>query len=140
MIVKIYTDGLPVDAEKIRTEVFIDEQGFQNEYDEIDSIAAHVVLYDSQDVPVATCRVFFDSNLKSYVIGRLAVLKKHRGENLGTNVVKAAEEYIRKNGGHSVILHAQCRVSNFYQKLGYVSYGEVEDDEGCPHIHMRKQL
>ncbi len=35
-------------------------------------------------------------------------------------------------------LHAQCRVKNFYEKSGYQAYGEIDEDEGCPHIWMRK--
>lgn len=140
MNVKIYTAGLPFEAKKIRKEVFIEEQGFQNEFDETDTIAAHIVLYNQDEVPVATCRVFWDSMMETYTIGRLAVLKEYRGKNIGTDVIKAAEEYICEKGGHSVTLHAQCRVSDFYQKLGFVAYGEVGDDEGCPHIWMKKQL
>ncbi|MCH5251483.1 MAG: GNAT family N-acetyltransferase [Lachnospiraceae bacterium] len=140
MNTKVYTDGLPLDAEKIRKEVFVEEQGFQNEFDETDTTATHIVLYNEDDVPIATCRVFRDDKREAYTIGRLAVVKKYREKNLGTDVVESAEKYIRKQGGHSAILHAQCRVSNFYQKLGYAPYGDVEDDEGCPHIWMRKQL
>ena len=33
-----------------------------------------------------------------------------------------------------------CRVKKFYIKSGYVEFGAVEDDEGCPHIWMKKQL
>lgn len=37
-------------------------------------------------------------------------------------------------------LHAQCRVKSFYEKLGYTEFGEIDDDEGCPHIWMNKQI
>lgn len=140
MNARIYTDGVPSDAKKIREEVFVEEQGFQNEFDETDSIAAHIVLYNSEEAPVATCRVFWDDKLDTYVIGRLAVVKKYRGKNIGTDIIQAAEEYICREGGHSIVLHAQCRVSGFYQKLGFTPYGNVDDEEDCPHIWMKKQL
>ena len=57
MEVKIF-DYLPEDAYKIREDVFIKEQGFVNELDEIDNIATHIVLYIDNE-PVGTCRVFF---------------------------------------------------------------------------------
>ena len=38
--------SLTGDEIKIRTEVFMHEQGFKNEYDEIDKIAYHTVLYN----------------------------------------------------------------------------------------------
>lgn len=140
MNAKIYTKGLPSDAEKIRKEVFVNEQGFQNEFDSIDNIAVHIVLYNSKEVPIATCRVFWNSKLKAYMIGRLAVLKEYRGKHLGSDILKVAEEYICDKGGHSVVLHAQCRVSSFYQKLGFVPYGKVDNDEGCLHIWMKKEI
>ena len=38
--------------------VFIKEQGFKDEFDEIDDFAKHVLLFDG-DIPVGTCRFFF---------------------------------------------------------------------------------
>lgn len=51
---------IPQQAVEIRQKVFVDEQGFQNEFDDIDLIAVHFVLFDDLDVPIATCRVFKD--------------------------------------------------------------------------------
>ena len=49
--------GLCEDAARIRKEVFVEEQGFQKEFDEIDPIALHVVLYRDGE-PAATGRLF----------------------------------------------------------------------------------
>ena len=43
MTIKCY-DKLPDEAVKIRTLVFVEEQGFKNEFDSIDEIAAHIVM------------------------------------------------------------------------------------------------
>lgn len=139
MNIKIY-DELSEAAKTIREEVFMREQGFQNEFDTIDDIAKHIVFFAEGDRPIATCRVFQDEELDFYVLGRLAVIKEFRGQNVGAQMIEEAEKCVRKMGGSELALHAQCRVSKFYQKLGYAEYGEVEDDEGCPHIWMRKQL
>ena len=42
--------------------------------------------------------------------------------------------------GEQIKLHAQCRITDFYNKSGYTAFGEVEDIESCPHIWMRKNL
>lgn len=42
MNTKIFTT-LPQDAKDIRIEVFMNEQGFENEFDEIDTISHHIV-------------------------------------------------------------------------------------------------
>lgn len=59
MIVKEY-DYLPEDAIKIRNEVFVKEQGFNNEFDDIDNIAKHLLVYENEQ-PVSTCRIQFNN-------------------------------------------------------------------------------
>lgn len=131
---------LPDCAKEIRKAVFTDEQGFQNEFDEIDQRAVHIVLFDEEQIPAATCRVFWDDAMESYVLGRLAVVKTHRGKNIGSVVVKEAEKYVQKKQGESLILHAQCRAADFYRKLGFVEFGDIDNDEGCPHTWMKKVI
>ncbi len=138
MEVKVF-DCLPEEAYKIREEVFIFEQGFVNELDDIDKIATHIVLYIDKE-PVGTCRVFFDKELEEYLIGRVAVLKKHRGKSLGAKIIAEAEKQIVKKGGKSAVLSAQDRAKDFYKKQGYTVFGELHYDEGCPHVWMKKDL
>ena len=62
------------------------------------------------------------------------------GMNLGSDMIQKAEEIVREKGGKSISLHAQCRVRAFYEKLGFCGYGVEDEDEGCPHCWMKKQL
>lgn len=140
MNIKVYTDGLPEEAKEIREKVFVEEQGFQEEFDSVDTEAAHIVVYLDKEQPAATCRVFWDGEMQSYVIGRLAVRREYRGMNLGAVAVEEAERYICEKGGCQIVLHAQCRVRAFYEKLGFAIYGEPDEEEGCPHIWMKKRL
>lgn len=130
---------LPEAAKEIRRRVFMEEQGFQNEFDETDNISTHLVLFDG-DLPVGTCRVYFDKEMNAYILGRLAVIKEYRKRQLGSVLVSEAEKYARAQGGRELALHAQCRASGFYKKCGFEEFGEVGDDEGCPHIWMKKRL
>ena len=133
-------EHFPSEAKGIREAVFIDEQGFQSDFDEIDDVALHIVLFDEYDVPVATCRVFWNAGMNAYTLGRLAVIKKCRGKNIGSATVKEAERYVQKMGGKDIVLHAQCSVTDFYRKLGFVEFGDIEDEQGCPHIWMKKMF
>lgn len=45
---------LPEDAAYIRKRVFVEEQGFSDEFDDTDTIAAHIVLYNEENKPIAT--------------------------------------------------------------------------------------
>lgn len=53
MNTKIFTT-LPQDAKNIRIEVFMKEQGFENEFDEIDNLCHHIVAFD-EGKPIGTC-------------------------------------------------------------------------------------
>lgn len=139
MKISVY-EGFTNYAKEIRESVFINEQGFQNEFDEIDSVASHIVLFSDQGKPIATCRVFWNTEMNEYTLGRLAVIKEYRGKNIGSIIVGEAEKYVKKKGGTGIILHAQCRVTDFYKKLGFTEFGNIEDEEGCPHIWMKKSI
>lgn len=127
----------PQEAIRIRINVFVEEQGFYDEFDDIDNIAKHIVIYD--DKPIGTCRVFtYDG--KIYFLGRLAVIKEYRNRGIGTELIKAVENYVRQENGKMLKLHAQCRVKSFYEKMGYTEHGDVEDEEGVPHVWMYKDI
>ena len=77
MKILVYHD-FPACAKEIREKVFIEEQGFQSEFDEIDGRAAHLVAFDEAGTPVGTCRVFWNAAVGSHTLGRLAVLKAYQ--------------------------------------------------------------
>ncbi len=124
----------------IRQKVFVDEQGFRDEFDDIDDTAIHPVLFNDDDMPVGTCRVFKDEKSGVYTLGRVAVIKEYRGNNYGKMLVEAAEKLVREAGGKELQLHAQCRITEFYDKIGYTSFGDVEYEQDCPHIRMKKEF
>ena len=131
--------ALPPEAKEIREEVFMTEQGFVNEFDDIDSIATHLVLF-WEGQPAGVCRFFPIKEPGVWDFGRLAVRKAYRDKHLGSLLVQEAERQIRDQGGAKLALMAQIRVQKFYEKNGYTPFGEPCDDEGCPHIWMEKLL
>ena len=131
--------ALPPEAKEIREEVFMKEQGFVNEFDDIDSIATHLVLF-WEGQPAGVCRFFPIKEPGVWDFGRLAVRKAYRDKHLGSLLVQEAERQIRDQGVAKLALMAQIRVQKFYEKNGYTPFGEPCDDEGCPHIWMEKLL
>ena len=128
MITKSY-DTLPQCAKDIRINVFIKEQGFQEEFDKLDGISDHLVTFDG-DKPCATVRFYEQDGI--YYIGRLAVLKEYRSKHLGAKIVN--------EGGKEIRLQSQVQAMPFYQKQGYVPFGERDFDEDCPHQWMKKKI
>lgn len=125
------------DIINIRTSVFIEEQGFQKEFDDMDEYSSHIVLYENKK-PIATCRYFTENDI--YHIGRVAILKEYRGKHLGNTIMQIAEKEIKKEGGKKIEVSAQLRVSKFYHKLGFIPVGDTYLDEYCQHIKMIKKL
>lgn len=138
MIIRKY-DVLPKEAIEIREAVFVEEQGFQEEFDSIDHRATHLVMFD-ESLPVAVCRYFWNHEKNSYALGRLAVLKDYRGMDLGSRMLEEAEKEIRSQGGTAIYLSSQVRALAFYEKHGFAKVGEIYYEEYCPHVGMQKTL
>lgn len=133
-------DTLSQEAIDIRTAVFIEEQGFQQEFDEIDNNAYHLIIYEN-NIPIANGRLYKDNTEENaYIIGRLAVIKTHRNKHLGAKLMMLLESQAKKLHANKISLSAQCQAQKFYEKLGYIPQGEIYLDEHCPHIHMEKKL
>lgn len=125
-------------AKIIREKVFVEEQGFENEFDDLDERSLHLELYED-DKPIGCARMYsFDK--KTYILGRIAVLKEYRGKDHGSNLVKILEKKAKELGAVDLELSAQQRACHFYEKLGYQQVGEVYYDEYCPHVKMIKIL
>lgn len=127
------------DAIQIRNEVFVHEQGFQNEFDCIDDISLHCVLYED-NTAVGVCRIYYDTAKEAHILGRLAINKSHRHLGYGSIIIQEVENVVKKRGSTSIHLHAQCVAIPFYQRLGFIPYGEIDYDEDCPHQWMSKKL
>lgn len=132
------------DARCVRERVFMEEQGFANEFDEIDDDPAtvHVTLYADGEL-VGCARTFPDPDHPEpgrWVFGRLAVLPEYRHGGFGVALLTESERLAREAGATELHLHAQCRVTPFYERAGYEQYGPEELDEHVPHIWMRKAL
>ncbi len=140
-----FEQGRFQDARFVRERVFMDEQGFKDEFDGLDGDPAtiHVTLY--RDGKLAGCaRTFPDPDHPDeagrWVFGRLAVLREMRKEGLGAALLEESERLARASGATEMHLHAQCSVTSFYERAGYVPYGPIELDEHVEHIWMKKPL
>ncbi|MBR2930509.1 MAG: GNAT family N-acetyltransferase [Clostridia bacterium] len=138
MTIKIY-NILPKEAMDIRVKVFVLEQGFTDEEDEIDRAAHHILAYDGEQA-IGVCRLFKDDGGKGYILGRLAVLKEYRGTGVGKALISASEGLARSLGGDRLRLHSQCHAEGFYIALGYSRASEVEYEQGKPHIWLQRRL
>ncbi|MBW4706946.1 GNAT family N-acetyltransferase [Roseobacter sp. YSTF-M11] len=124
----------------LRRIVFIEEQGVAEaeEVDALDAEALHLLAQDDE-TPVGTARLVFKGD--TVKIGRVCVLKSHRGTGLGASLIRAALDVARSVPGVSrAQLGAQLHALPFYRKLGFAAYGPTYDDAGIAHRDMEQPL
>ena len=140
MVKPVFQFGLMEDAKKIREEVFMQEQGFQDEFDDKEKERWNLVLY-LDGVPISTGRLE-EEDPETYWIQRIAVRKPYRGMKVGTYTVKFLCNKAISLGARKAILNAQLDKVPFYRSLGFREdpNGEVFLEEGLPHIKMTKVL
>ena len=126
-------------AKDIRVSVFVNEQGFVDEFDDIDETAWHIEVWNN-DQPIAVGRMYQTDRLGIFTIGRIAVIKEWRQKNIGKTVMNALQNHAKHLGANAIELSAQWSAVGFYEKLGYIQVGDVYMDQFCPHIKMIKHF
>lgn len=126
------------DAALIRRTVFLQEQGFSEDFDATDAVAWHAVIYEDQ-TPLATGRLFSESQ-QVYHIGRVAVQQSARKQGIGAALMLALEQKAASLGANTIVLGSQTQAAGFYRSIGYIAYGTPFYEEHFEHISMQKQL
>lgn len=133
---KFYNE-LVDDAKMIREKVFVQEQGFENEFDDQDNHCLHLVMYKNEQ-PIACARMYKED--ENMIFGRIAVLPLYRHLHIGSEILRVLEDKASELEFHNIVLSAQVRAKEFYLKNGYVEQGNEYLDEYCPHIRMAKRI
>ncbi|MEP9851578.1 GNAT family N-acetyltransferase [Staphylococcus aureus] len=134
----VTTANMMEDAYSIRKQVFVNEQGvpLENEIDQYESIATHIIGYDKNNYPFATGR--FRPYNNGVKIERVAIISSHRKYGYGKLLMQFLEEIAKIQGHHTLVLNAQCHAQAFYESLGYKAFGDVFIEENIDHIAMSK--
>ncbi len=127
---------------QLRNEVFVVEQEcIYQDCDNKDMEATHLFCI-KEDKVIATLRILNKGvSYEEISIGRVAVNKEYRRQDLGRKSMEMAIEYIKDKYGDSPIrISAQVYIKEFYKSLGFreVSDSYLEDD--IPHIEMLYEM
>ncbi|OUS12650.1 hypothetical protein A9Q89_05420 [Gammaproteobacteria bacterium 53_120_T64] len=120
----------------IRRRVFIDEQGVPEaeEFSPQDQTASHWLAYGADGSPMGCARLLADK------VGRMAVLKTHRQQGVGSALLRHVIGFAAKTGLEKIQLDAQVHALPFYEAMNFTRDGSVFDDVGIPHQHMTLSL
>lgn len=121
----------------IRLEVFVREQQVPEslEWDEFDADSIHVLARDAAGEPIGCARLTPQGK-----IGRVAVRQPWRGLGIGAVLLRELVSRARAQGRSEVTLYAQQAAVRFYEREGFVAFGETFEEAGIPHQAMRLDL
>ena len=124
---------------QLRQEVFVVEQ--QCPYldaDGQDKDAYHLMGFINNQLSLYT-RLFYLEHKREGIIGRVIVKETHRGLGLGYKLMEESEKWcLEVHSPTQITLGAQAHLQSFYNQLGYIVYGNEYDEDGIPHLPMRK--
>ena len=127
----------------LRAEVFVLEQNCAYvDPDAKDRVSHHLWAEDSQGQVAAVARVVPPgTSYPEPSIGRVATSSSVRGTGLGRELMKRALlEAERLYPGKELVISAQCYLEGFYADFAFVPEGEAYEEDGIPHIQMRKPV
>jgi predicted GNAT family N-acyltransferase len=128
-------------AYALRRAVFEQEQQLPRvlDRDAADFSADHVVAFETGDGCVGTCRMV-RTDSRTCQIGRAAVAPRARRSGVGAAMMDALERLARLRGITELVVASQLGSEPFFSARGYARDGEVFQDQGVPHVPMRKNL
>ncbi len=126
----------------IREEVFVVEQevASDEEFDEFEDESQHFVALDDNDDPIGSAR--WRRTEKGIKLERFTVKKKLRGKGLGTAIVQAVLDDLKKKAetGTFLYMHSQLDAVPLYAKFDFQKKGDQFDECGIMHYLMWKKL
>jgi len=130
-----------------RSAVFVVEQNcVYGDIDGLDTDAWHLLAYgkgETRPKLAGYLRVLLpgypDENEKDVRIGRVLTTVGFRGMKLGNAMLqRALEEILKQWPDQPISLHAQAHLQRFYGAFGFVASSGVHDEDGIPHVWMRR--
>ena len=71
---------------------------------------------------------------------RVVVTENLRSLNIGSEMMNFCENFASNKNFTVMYCHARDSAVNFYMKNGYTGIGDYFDEDGIPHLKMRKKL
>ncbi len=121
----------------IRREVFVVEHRLPEalERDELDAVSVHLLARDGQGEVIGCARLTPQGK-----VGRVAVRQPWRNQGVGAALLRELVARARTQGQTQVTLDAQVAAIAFYEREGFVAYGDRFEDAGLIHQAMRLEL
>ena len=129
------------DALQLRCRVFILEQGPYLDPDGLDRQAWHLLGRAQADGALVAYLRILDPGTRfdEPSIGRVITAREVRGRGLGWRLMREGiAQAERRWPGRGIRISAQAHLARFYGASGFAVDGEPYDEDGIPHLEMRR--
>jgi len=126
--------ALAESSHAIRNKVFLEELGIDKDLEyEHEEESVHFLLL-LVDKPVATAR--YRETEKGIKLERFAVLPQFRNRGFGEAILKEVLKDVVPRG-KMIYLNAQVKAVRFYERNGFIKFGEQFTEAGIDHYFMK---
>jgi ElaA protein len=126
----------------LRSDIFVVEQHCAYlDPDGKDIFALHLLGME-KDSLVAYLRLFPPTDIENYIVfGRVVTARSTRNKGYGKKLMHELLTYCDTNfSGISIQCSAQHYLKKFYEGFKFKVYGNVYEEDGIPHIAMRRNF
>ena len=124
----------------LRQRVFVIEQRcIYLDADGVDTLTEHLTGHDGDQL--VGCLRLLPPHVKGpeAAIGRVVVARQYRRKGMGSELMRCAMQRLRdRYRDPAVHLAAQSHLVDFYATFGFEAISEPYDDDGIPHVDMRR--
>ena len=115
-----------ITSQKIRNEVFVQEQGIplHLDLDGLDANSYHSLVY-IDDIAIGVARLALVKN-NNAVMARIAIKKDYRGKGIATRLVESLITKAKQLGINSIEIHAHEYLREYYERFGFKYLKQVE--------------
>lgn len=122
---------------RLRTDVFVVEQNCPYpELDGQDLLEGTVHLWASEDGELLGTIRILNAHGSAPAIGRVATSQATRNQGVASQLMHHGIELCRPEA--VIQLHAQAHLENWYERFGFRRDGDPFDEDGIPHIPMKR--
>lgn len=126
---------------QLRETVFVVEQKILYvEMEELDRECWHMMGWDGEQLAAYLRIVPFGVKYPDAAsLGRIVTAASHRGQRLGRPLMQHGfNQLYERCGDVAIQISAQAHLESFYASVGFVTVSDLYDEEGIPHLAMRK--
>ena len=124
----------------LRQQVLRAPLGLDIENDDLSDEVNQIIFIYEDDKEVKGCVLLQHYDAETFKLRQMAVAQQMQGQQIGSQLINAADTYAVQLGKSKIVLHARETAIPFYERQGYEVVGDTFYEVGIPHKKMEKLL